>query len=109
MTITDLVSITQLSRLTHRSRPTIYKYLNEYESAHYNNVPSSFFLLFQMAETASLEEIIEYCNEMFGSWNSECEGKDPLLGEIVDLLIANSSKLDLQKIKEHLLEEIKHG
>ena len=32
MLITDLISITELSRLTKKSRPTIYKYINEYNN-----------------------------------------------------------------------------
>ena len=67
MLITDLISITELSRLTKKSRPTIYKYINEYNNGNYDEIPYSMINLFKMAETATKSEIISYCNATYGT------------------------------------------
>ena len=41
MPITNYITITELARLTHKSRPSIYKYVENYEVSNYDDVPYS--------------------------------------------------------------------
>ena len=67
MFITDQVTITELSRLTKRSRPTIYKYINDYLSGNYDDIPFSFLKLFQMSSNCSKSDIEHYCHKTYGN------------------------------------------
>lgn len=40
------VNITELSRLTNKTRPSIYKYVEEYTTGVYKDIPHSFVVLF---------------------------------------------------------------
>ena len=47
MKVTDLITITELSRIMNKSRPTIYKYISDFEEERYyfvHRLYSSFFL-----------------------------------------------------------------
>ena len=41
MPITDYMTVTELARLTHKSRPSIYKYVESYEQNNYDDIPYS--------------------------------------------------------------------
>ena len=104
MLITDLISITELSRLTKKSRPTIYKYINEYGKGNYDDIPYSVINLFKMAETSTKSEIISYCNATYGTtYSANC---DEELQELIDLIVSNKEHLDITKMKNNILEEI---
>ena len=93
MVITDFISITELSRLTKKSRPTIYKYLNDFNAGNYDDIPYSVIKLFNMAETASKAEIIAYCNSTYGSGcAADC---DEEVAELVNLIVLHKKELAL--------------
>ena len=102
--ITDTVTITELSRLTNKSRPTIYKWLMLYESEKKEELPQVIARLFDMiAESGSKKDIYQFCEEQFVVKNDD-EG----LEEILSMLRTYRSKLDLEKVKNFLLEELKN-
>ena len=107
MIITDLIPITELSRLTKKSRPTIYKYLRDFSSGNYDNIPYSIINLFRMADTATKDEIISYCNSTYGM--SFANASSAELQNLLDLIVSNQDHLDLKKIKEFIMEELNNG
>ncbi len=101
--ITDTITITELSRLTNKSRPTIYKWLTLYESGARSDLPRAIEELFDLtAKSGSKKDIYQFCEDKFFD-----EKEGDALREIFELLRVNKDKLDLQKIKETILEEIK--
>lgn len=102
--ITDHITVTELSRRTKKTRPTIYKYINEYYLRNYDDIPYSIKVLFDMisASSTTKEEIKEYCLKKFG--NSDIENEK--IEEIVQLLNENYQKLDLEEIKNYIKEKI---
>ena len=105
MNITDLITITELSRLTFKSRPTIYKYLSDYSMDNLDEIPYSFIVLFGMVKDgeATRARIIEYCKTNFVSPTIK---NDKELAEIMELISANRDKLDLVQIKKQIEEMI---
>lgn len=104
MPITDYITITELARLTHKSRPSIYKYVENYEENNYDNIPYSIIELFKMIESGcSKQAILDYCNKKFGNT------QDISIQEIINLLNDNKGKLDMNKIKHLIEEEIQNG
>ena len=112
MKITDVVSITELSRLLNKSRPTVYKYVSDFEAGKHSEVPLSVRKLFHEIQggNAPKKEIYEYCDRWFmsGSMQDVKKPKDkPItIQEIVKLIKLNQKKLDLKKLKEYLVKEI---
>lgn len=101
MNIVDAISITELARLTQKTRPTVYKYVADYESGNTSAVPENVKVLFdKIVRGASKSEIYDYCQMRF----LVDDGSE--LGEIVALLKANESRLDLRKIKQIIQKEI---
>ena len=95
-------SITELSNLTGKTRPSIYKYLKAYEDCKYDDLPYSFIQLFSLMEkNASRKEIIEYCEKNF-----KAVDEDVKVNEIVNLIKNNKGKIDLDNLKKKLEEEI---
>lgn len=100
--ITDTISITELSRLTNKSRPTIYKWLMLYEKGDSDELPVAIVELFDLiAHKGSKKDIYLFCDERF--FNSK---DDDALIEIFDLLRSNKDKLDMKKIKKMIMEEL---
>ncbi len=99
-------SITELSSLTNKSRPSLYKYINAYEVGQYDLIPFSFIQLFELMDKPNVKrsEIISYCNMTF--LNVDCDIK---VNEIVTLIKNNKNKLNLDKIKTLIEEEISNG
>ena len=106
MFITDQVTITELSRLTKRSRPTIYKYINDYLSGNYDDIPFSFLKLFQMSSNCSKSDIEHYCHKTYG--NNSAHVIDAETQEVIDLIIKSHSRIDIKKIKSFILKEIQN-
>ncbi len=104
MNITDMISITELSRIMEVSRPTVYKYISDYNSGNKSAVPSPVLELFQRIseKTITKAEIYVYCRDTFHRADGE-------LDEIIDLLEKNEKSIDLKKIKSYILKEIKNG
>ena len=105
--ITDLLTITELSRLTGKTRPTLYKYIKDFESSRYDAVPYTFLMLLELAESeeASRQDIIEYCKKHY----SEGVELSPLLSEVIELLKKHSDTVDLNKVKHLIEKEIKRN
>ena len=107
MFITDLISITELSRLTKKSRPTIYKYINDYYNGNFDEIPYTFIKLFELSKEANVskEKIKMYCLSNYGDFNNS-ENED--LKRIIELLNNNLDVLDLGKIKSFIEGELKN-
>ena len=102
--ITDTVSITELSRLTNKSRPTIYKWLMLYENESKDELPLAIAKLFDLiADNGSKRDVYQFCEEQF-----VVRDDDEALEEVLRLLRTNRSKLDLEKVKNFVLEELKN-
>lgn len=102
-TITDTVTITELSRLTNKSRPTIYKWLTLYENEKRDEMPQAIARLFDMiVSSGSKKEIYQFCEDQFVSID-----EDENLEEIMRLLRTYRGKLNLEKIRNYILEEMK--
>ena len=102
--ITDTVSITELSRLTNKSRPTIYKWLMLYENESKDELPQVLARLFDLiADNGSKKDVYQFCEEQF-----IVRDDDETLEEVLRLLRTNRSKLDLERIKNYILEELKN-
>lgn len=101
MQITDAISITELSRLAQKSRPTIYKYIQDFESGNESAVPYVFLELFQriQEEDISMEEIREYCSLRFGNPEEELT---PECKDFIEILKKNQNRIDFPKLERLL-------
>lgn len=112
MKITDVVSITELSRLLNKSRPTVYKYVSDFENGNQALVPLSVRRLFKeiQAGNAPKRDVYEYCDRWFMPTEKpkRIEEKTITLKEIIKLLKDNERGLDLKRIKEFIEEEIQN-
>lgn len=110
MQITDIVTITELSKLLGKSRPTVYKYVSDYEAGNYRALPHSVRALFDkiMSGETSKRGVFEYCDHWFTSRTaSTATDKPTTLKEIIRLLKDNEGKLNLTKIKSYIEEELR--
>ena len=96
-------SITELSNLTGKTRPSIYKYLKAYEDCRYDDLPFSFIQLFNLMSKngVSRNEIIEYCESNFKKVDEDIK-----ITEIVNLIKNNKDKINLDNLKKMIEEEI---
>ena len=96
-------SITELSNLTGKTRPSIYKYLKAYQDCKYDDLPYSFIQLFNLMEKENVtrKEIIEYCENNFKTIDQDIK-----VYEIVNLIKSNKDKIDLDNLKKIVEEEI---
>ena len=101
-----LFSITELSNLTGKTRPTLYKYIGAYDNGDLDLIPYSFIQLFNLMEKPNVKrsEIVNYCKSNFIEVD-----KDESFNNLVKILKDNKDKLDLNKIKSFMEEEIKNG
>ena len=97
-------SITELSNLTGKTRPTLYKYIKAYESDHFDDLPYSFIQLFNLMNKPSVKrkEITEYCENNFKAVDSDIK-----VNEIITLIKNNKEKIDLDNLKSVIEEELK--
>ncbi len=117
MKITDIISITELSRALKKSRPTVYKYISDFERGNDSDIPYSVKKLFQNIQSGNIpkREIYEYCNHWFGADSAsivfhsakENRAKATTLKDIFRLLKEHERSLDLAKIKSYIEEEIR--
>ena len=98
-----VLSITELSNLTGKTRPTIYKYVKAYVDGNYDDLPYSFIQLFNLMDKdpVNRNEVIDYCNSNFKSIE-----EDVNVQEIISLIKNNLEKLNLENIKKFIEEEI---
>ena len=103
--ITDIITVTELSRLTGKTRPTVYKYIKDFEDAKYDSVPYSFLMLLELAENeeTSRADVIAYCKKHYAS-GDEISNE---LADIIELLKANEDIIDLEKIKIIIEKDIR--
>lgn len=112
MQITDIVTITELSKLLGKSRPTVYKYVSDYESGNYSAIPHSVRSLFDkiMSGETSKRGVFEYCDHWFAGKAQFSDGKGAqkptTLKELIKLLKDNERRLDLGRIKRYIEEEL---
>lgn len=101
MKITDIVTITELSRITNKSRPTLYKYISDFEAGNLSEIPGAIVKLFEGISTGefSKKDIYSYCDSYF------MENDD--LAEIFNLIKENKNKINLVALKEFILKEIR--
>ena len=106
MLITDIISITELSRITGKSRPTLYKYINDYALGRLDEIPYSFIVLFKMISENNISktDILDYCKKTYAT--KLCYDEE--LTEIFSFIEKNRNKLDLSKIKKTIEELLKN-
>lgn len=111
MQITDIVTITELSNLLGKSRPTVYKYISDYESGNYAALPHSVRSLFDkiMSGETSKRGVFEYCDHWFSTKATENVGKEKQISlkNVIKLLKENQDRLDLKKIINFIEEELR--
>ncbi|MCM1546488.1 MAG: hypothetical protein NC033_05570 [Clostridiales bacterium] len=105
MRLEDL-SITELSRLVKKSRPTVYKYVTDYKRKNFDNIPNSVKELFDRIEAGCAKsEIYAYCENNF----FEKEIKGDGLRQIINLIIENEEIINLDNLKNYIIGEIENG
>lgn len=102
--IVDHFSITELSNLTNKSRPTLYKYISSYETGDLNEVPYNFILLFNLINKPGVKkkEIVAFCEENFIMVDTNKK-----VNTIITLIKENKNVLDLDILETFIEEEIK--
>ncbi|MBQ8319354.1 MAG: hypothetical protein IJX81_00565 [Clostridia bacterium] len=112
MRITDMISITELAKILGKSRPTVYKYISDFESGNEGAVPLSVRKLFQRIRSGDIPKrgIYEYCEHWFapGGAAERSSGGGVTLKELVRLLKDNEKRLDFTKLKRYIEEELKN-
>ena len=110
MKITDMITITELSRLLGKSRPTVYKYISDFEEGNLAALPHSVKKLFTEIQSGNIPKkgIYEYCEHWFVGEPTPQKKKDKpvTLKEIISLLKKNEKKLDLTLLKAYIEEEL---
>lgn len=100
------ISITELSRLIKKSRPTVYKYITDYKRKLYDNIPNSVKQLFDRIENGCTKsEMYSYCESNF--FEKDIENDELKL--LINLIIENEKYIDLDKFKKFIIGEINHG
>ena len=111
MQITDIVTITELSKLLGKSRPTVYKYISDYESGNYSALPHSVRSLFDKITSGETSKrgVFEYCDHWFsdGTKAQKSGAQRSTLRDIIKLLKDNEARLNLAKVKSFLEEELR--
>lgn len=94
------VTLTELAKLTGKTRPTIYNYMNLYEERKLDKVPYSFVKLFEMLEeNATHNQIVNYCKSAF-------ESESPNnLDDALKTIKASVSEEDFEKILTMIKEK----
>ncbi len=112
MKITDMISISELARLLNKSRPTVYKYVSDYENGSFSGLPLSVKKLFDEIKSGNIpkREIYEYCEHWFSlEGRVAAKGKKEKtvgLKEIVKLLKEHQAKIDFRKLRDYIEKEI---
>jgi len=104
--INNVVTITELSTLTGKSRPTLYKYYAFYSNGVKDDIPFSIVKLFDLVSRSDVtkKEIISFCDKTFKGVDEDIE-----INEIVNLIKENKDKIDLKLLKKAIKEGLKNG
>lgn len=104
--INNVITITELSTLTGKSRPTLYKYYANYSNDVKEDIPFSIVKLFDLVSKPNInkKEIIAYCDKTFKGIEDDIE-----INEIVNLIKNNKEKIDLKLLKKAIKEGLKNG
>ena len=104
--INQVITITELASLTGKSRPTLYKYITNYELGEKGDIPYSIIKLLDIINkpNVSKKEIINYCKSTFLQVNDDME-----IQEIINLITENRDKINLKQLKKAIKEGIKNG
>lgn len=104
MKITEMISITELSRLIGKSRPTVYKYISDYEKNERDQVPATMLKLFERIDKENITkaEVYTYCEKYFYNETETPSTYD----DVIKLIRDNRDKLDLASLKRQLKKEI---
>ena len=97
------LTITELSNITGKTRPTLYKYINAYTNGDFDDIPYSFIQLLNLMSKPSVKrkEIVDYCEINFKSVDSDIK-----INELIALIKNNKDKIDLDNLKRIIEEEI---
>ncbi len=97
--VTNYITITELSNLTGKSRPTLYKYISAFEAGETSDIPYAFVKLFELVEESKgkKSEIGKFCSAQFGN-----QGKAKPLIEFIQ---SHEDKIDPEKAIELLKKE----
>lgn len=97
--VTEFITITELSNLTGKSRPTIYKYLSAYQRGEKSDIPYAFIQLFELIETTKGKktDIAKFCSDQFTSPSP--------LRPLWDFIQAHAEKIDVNRAIEVLTKE----
>ncbi len=108
MALTDFMGITEIARLTGKTRPTVYKYLRSYEDGAADDIPYTFLMLLRLAERASTGkgDVLAYCAKHYGNAPQAHADEPALVKEITEIIRTSFDKLDLPTLKQRLYEEI---
>ena len=100
MKITDAISITELSKQLNKSRPTIYKYISDYESGNLDLVPEMVKELFRLIEEEEISrgQISEYCNNRFLDNNKVSVAAK----RAIDYIISHQEDIDFVELDIYL-------
>ena len=105
MQVTDAISITEIAKLLKKSRPTVYKYISDFEMGNELAVPEAVCQLFHLIVDSEISkaEIVRYCEKRFGApeleISEECQ-------EIINLLRKYERQLDLRRIRKFIEREV---
>lgn len=98
-----ILTITELSNVTGKTRPTLYKYIASYEAGNLDDVPFTFIQLFNLMKKPNVtrKEIMSFCEQNFKTVD-----EDIRINEIISLLKNNANKIDLDELKKSIEKEI---
>ena len=105
MKIIDAVTISELSRLLNKSRPTVYKYISDYEEGILDSIPESVKELFRLIseEDYEYEKIVEYCHKRFGEGGQKISTSAK---NAIDYIIAHQDDIDFVELDYYLKKYI---
>lgn len=113
MKITDLISITELAKLLNKSRPTVYKYIYDYENGNSELLPAPVLKLFTQITSGEIpkRDVYDYCEKWFANGGVEVKKpvqKEQSIGvkEVIRLIKANQDKINFAKLKSVIEEDI---
>ena len=101
-----LLTITELSNLTGKTRPTIYRYQNAFLCNNLDHVPYSFIKLFELMikDDVKKSEVIEFCHNQFNHYENVSEDYKA----VMNLISENKNVLNFRKIKSYIEEALKN-
>lgn len=97
------LTITELAKMTNKSRPSLYKYLSAYEEGRYDDLPRRFFLLFKKLgdPRCSRAAAIRECEALFASRPRSEEAQ-----AVYDYLSAHEADIDFAALLSALKENL---